>query len=274
MNHSALRHLDRAHSSASMPGCFRKPEDNLAREADFLGPPPAPRRSARPGRAASVAVALLLLMPLSVAFGETAALKVQNATVPPDGRSLSVPVVFSAPAACAVAALQFDVEFDPAVLTLAPSGGVLEGAAAKAAGKQISFSKVSPDRIRVLVVGLNADPIAGGEVATLNFNIPRGAVSTASAVHLRNAVLADPNGSEVPVQTGGDDVQDNLSSPPGGTAEPLSAFPLAAVVVALGFLIAAGVVAGFVWRRRAPGKIPSENPQKRPATRCAAGRHG
>ncbi len=269
----ATKHLDCAPEFAAVPGCFRDLEAP-AWEALRPAPPPTPRRPARVGRASLAALAVLLLMPLSGAFGAMATLKVQNAAASADGRSLTVPVVFSAPAGCAVAALQFDVEFDPAVLTLSPSGGVLEGAAAKAAGKQISFSKVSPDKMRVLVVGLNADTIAGGEVAKLNFSVSGGTAFAASAVHVRNAVLADPNGSEVPVQPGGGEVQNGPISPPDGAPGAPHTLWAAASVLLLGCLAAGCAAAGFAWRRHARGKDNSRNSRKKAAARCAAARHG
>jgi hypothetical protein len=215
-------------------------------------------------------------MPLSGAFGAPATLKVQNAAVSSNGRSLTVPVMFSASPGCAVAALQFDVEFDPAVLALPPAGGVLEGAAAKAAGKQISFSKVSPEKIRVLVVGLNADVIADGEVAKLNFGVSGGAVSAASAVHIRNAVLADPNGSEIPTQTGGDEVRDTTLSPSDSTSGGFHAPSATTLALVLGCLVAGCAVAGLAWARRARARERniSRNSRKRSAARCATVRHG
>ena len=271
---SAARRLDSAQGFADAPGCLRRPRI-LAREVSLLGPLSASRRSARRGRAFLAAAVVLLLMPVSGAFGAGATLTVQDAAAPPDGCSLTVPVVLSAPAGCAVAALQFDIEFDPTVMTLASSGAVLEGAAAKEAGKQITFSKASPDRIRVLVFGLNAKTIAGGEIAKLNFIMAEGrAVSAVSSVHVKNAVLADPNGSEVPVQTGGRAVQAVPPSRPETTADALRTFPLAPVLLVLGFLTVGGLVAGFVWRMCGRVGRVSRNCRKKSAARCAAGRHG
>jgi len=234
---------------------------------------PTPRRSARLGGVGWAMAVVLLLMPLSGAFGATATLTVQTAAAQPDGGSLTLPVVFSAPTGCAVAAIQFDVEYDPALLMPAPSGGVLEGAAAKAARKQISFSKTSPGRIRVLVVGLNADAIAGGEVARLNFSISGDAAAAASAVHVGNAVLADPNGSEVPVRTGGE-AQNGPVSPPDTGPGSFQAVPIAASMLLLGCLAAACAVVLLVWRRHGRGRRNLRNSRKRSVAHCAADRHG
>ena len=227
------------------------------------------------GRAGVIAVAVLLLMPVSGAFGAMATLDLQSAATPSGDGSLTVPVLFSPPAGGAVAALQFDVEFDPSALTLPASGAVSEGAAAKAAGKQLSFSKVSPGKLRVLVVGLNADVIAGGELARLNFSVLGRSVSAASAVHVLNAVLADPNGAEVPVRIGGGEMKGiPVSGQQDSVPATSHALPLAVLGVVLGCLVLGGAAAGFARRRHGREKRASENCRKRAPARCTAQRHG
>ncbi len=273
MKTPAAKSLCGALVAAPVLGCFRKAGIWLW-EAVLCGPLPRPRPSIRPESVGLAAVVALLLLPMSGAFGAAATLTVQNAAVPPGAGSLTVPVALSVPAGCAVAALQFDVEFDPAMLALATSGGVLEGAAAKAAGKQLSFSKLSPDKIRVLVVGLNADVIAGGEVAKLNFTVSGGEVSAKSAVQVRNAVLADPNGSQVAVQTGGGEMNAGPIPAPDSAPGISHALPLAAVALLLGCLVAGGMAARFARRRHVRARNASENCRKRSPARCAAQRHG
>jgi len=272
MTHSSMKHLDSAQGFAAMPGCFGMPQLSV-REVSLLGPLPVPRRSVLRGGALWAAAAVLLFMPVVGAFGAVATLNVQDAAAPPDGRSLAVPVVLSAPKGCAVAALQFDVEFDPVVMSLAPTDSVSEGTAAKAAGKQLSFSKVAPNKIRVLVVGLNAQAIAGGEIAKINFSVSGGIMAAATSIHVGNAVLADPNGAEVPVQAGGD-----ASAIPVAQfdtpAEDTQPFPPTAVALVFACLLTAGAAAGFAWKLHRRRPKPLKNTPRRPAARCAAGKHG
>lgn len=151
------------------------------------------------GRRRTLLLAAMLVMILTQtwATAATATLVAGEVNMSPDGQSAVLPVSLSAPAGQRVAALQFDVEFNPAVLEIPAKGGIVEGAVTKAAGKQVNCSALSPGKMRVLIVGFNQETIANGDVAVLQFAMKRAIEREVEPVCLRNALLSDPNGSRV-----------------------------------------------------------------------------
>jgi hypothetical protein len=220
---------------------------------------------------------LLIIAPWC-ANAATAALTVADVVAPSEGNSISVPILISAPPEHRVAALQFDVEFDPSALTLPSAAGVVEGAAAKAAGKQVSFSKTSPGKVRVLVVGFNEEVIANGEVAKINFSMARQRMQALEPISLRNVVLSDPNGVEIAVKSG----NGGLRLAPGPTTSPAPATttsgrytpdPRAITTVVAGCLLIGGTAAGMAWRRRAHGKRRVQSERKPAAAHRSPSKH-
>lgn len=98
----------------------------------------------------------------------------------------------------AVAALQFDLLFDPEALT---AGEVLAGDNIAAAGKSLAHNEVDAGRLRVLISGFNQNSIAAGPVCTIAFDV--GALTEGVyALTLDQAVLSSPSGDSVTVFTG------------------------------------------------------------------------
>ena len=95
-----------------------------------------------------------------------------------------------------VAAVQFDLVFSGTLE--APPPVVQMGSASKSADKQVRSSRISSNTLRVIIAGLNQTPISGDEIATVSVS---GALSSNAVMAIRNALLADPSGGRVPVNT-------------------------------------------------------------------------
>ncbi len=108
--------------------------------------------------------------------------------------NVAVPVTLDAATGESVAALQFDVLFNPATLGLPD---VTLGAAAAAAGKSLSHNLLQPGRMRVLIAGLNQTVIEDGVVAEAQFSIAADAAAGAEPIAFSGIILSDPNGQSV-----------------------------------------------------------------------------
>lgn len=109
---------------------------------------------------------------------------------------LTVPVTIAPASQQSVAALQFDVHYDPNLYRFASAEA---GDAAFVAGKDVTFSEPAPGTIRVMVAGFNQDALVAGTVTTLQFepNEKTAAVnSTADAFSLSDIVVSDPVGND------------------------------------------------------------------------------
>ena len=141
---------------------------------------------------ASIAV-LSLIMSISTCFAATLTVG-QNSAIPTQ-TGVSVPVSLSSGTGEEVAAIQFDILFDYAILALTD---VTAGPAASSAGKDISFSTVEPGRVRVIIAGLNQNVISDGAIANALFNVNRNAPGGEQSLSLSGVLLSDPNGVAVP----------------------------------------------------------------------------
>lgn len=94
-----------------------------------------------------------------------------------------------------VAALQFDLLFNEYVLSLPE---VTVGAAAAAAGKDLSHNLIQPGQMRVIIAGFNQNVIEDGIVAEAHFSIAPEAPGSMETISFSGVTLSDPNGQAVP----------------------------------------------------------------------------
>jgi hypothetical protein len=149
-----------------------------------------------------------------------------------------VPVTLSANEDEQVAAVQFDVTFDAAALELPEKSGVTPGAAADAAGKQVSFAAIAPGTVRVIVAGFNQEYMKPGDLALLHFK-SRGNTAESWRIGFENLLLSDPKGHRVPVVFA---AADGAGSPPVAAPDPVPRSAKTQNVVVIGALILVVVI--------------------------------
>lgn len=166
--------------------------------------------------------------------------------------TLAIPVVLTADGTEQVAALQFNVEFDPKQFALAGESAVSPGTAAHAAGKSVYAASTKPGTLQVIIAGLNQNVIRSGEVSVLHFK-PHGALDQAAGeVLLTNTVMSDPVGQAVRVREathGQPDFQSQPEDPASTTPVTADATRSKVIPVAVVLLI---LVAGWyllMWRK-------------------------
>src|ERR1051326_3667040 len=138
------------------------------------------------GRPAFLLLAALLTCRCGLA--QAATLTLPTRTSPP-GASVIFPVSFQSPL-CAVAGIQFDLDYDSAVLTLT----AVAGDAARVTGKSIYLADIAPNRKRFLLGGLNQTPSAAGTLLTLFVAIRSNAPDGAYPLKLSSVLATDPGG--------------------------------------------------------------------------------
>jgi uncharacterized protein (TIGR03437 family) len=139
--------------------------------------------SHRPG---SFFVALLCAVPALAAQ-----LTVANPTGTA-GASVVVPIVFAAQSDT-VAALQFDVAYDSASLSL----GAIGGDAVRTSAKTLSLADIGPNQRRFLIAGLNGGPLGDGVLFTLFASAGLNAASGSYSLRISNVMAVDPDGQAV-----------------------------------------------------------------------------
>ena len=117
----------------------------------------------------------------------------QNSAIPTQ-TGVSVPISLTSGGGEQVAAIQFDILVDYAVLTLTD---VAAGPATSSADKDINFSGIEPGRVRVIIAGLNQNVISDGTIANALLNVNRNAPGGEQPLTLSGVLLSDPNGVEV-----------------------------------------------------------------------------
>jgi len=160
-------------------------------------PAPEARRNhpgARPLKARMLAAGALVALSLSLPLGTAAAtpkagVSAGSAMGLPGGTNVPVTVGLKSLNGAQVVALNFDLTYDSNRLSV---GSVTLGAAASSAGKLISWSQPTANRIRVLIVGLNQDAIPDGAVAVVSFNVLASARRGATPLALTSVVASDP----------------------------------------------------------------------------------
>jgi len=127
-----------------------------------------------------------------------ATLAVANVTDTSAGSQVDVPVILTVSSSEDVAGIQLDILFDADALG-APA--VEAGQAALDAGKGVSSSLVSEDRLRLVIAGINQNTMDSGTVATVVFTIPAATPDGTQPLTVDNGLLADPYGNQVAVTT-------------------------------------------------------------------------
>jgi hypothetical protein len=134
---------------------------------------------------------------LAVAWFATEAIGAQL-SIPPvtvrNGSSAAQVEIRLAAAGAQITGLVMDITAD-AGLTVVPQ----IGSAASAAGKQLSSSDIAGGK-RVVIIGLNQNPIPDGVVYTLTVALPAGAQGS-YALHITNASGTDASGNILPLGT-------------------------------------------------------------------------
>ena len=147
------------------------------------------------GEKACLLAALLLAVPFGVAAQTPMALlSVGSGSGLPRATDVAVPVSLASQGGVEVTGLNFELTFDASRLTVA---SVSLGSAAALAGKSLSWNLVSPNRIRVIIFGVNQTAIPDSGVAVVTFNVPSGAPAGTSALTLSNVVAGDRDGKPV-----------------------------------------------------------------------------
>lgn len=175
--------------------------------------------------AARVILSLLALCPDILA----ATMTLGNGSAYPGYGVANVPMSLSLATGDQVAAAQWDIVFDCNILNLCT---IYAGPSATAAGKSISFSRLNPGTVRVLVTGFNITSMPEGLLATVSFSAFSTAMSGDHEIHIERVVLSNPYGIEV--MSGGVSGLITLD------AEPLPTGPNAC----LGIFGASGIMAG------------------------------
>ena len=148
------------------------------------------------GRAIRAASAPLLLGFLVASAADLHAARLSVGTVTGSAGSGVTLALNYASEGASVSILQVDI------LASAPLSitGATAGAAATAAGKQVTVTSISGGT-RLLVYGLNQTVLGDGSIANLAITIAAGATSGAKAVSAANASAADANGNSVSIST-------------------------------------------------------------------------
>lgn len=184
------------------------------------------------GDRAAVDVRVLLMAAVFIACpcAFPATLSIANQTAN-QGQTAVAPILFSA-AGQTIAALQFDLQWDP-VLAVQVAPGITAGQGFKV----LYPATPAPGVLRCLVVGANQNALADGAVLELFITAGVGAFPGAAQVSLTNVVASDDSGEPVIIQPASATVQIQNGS--------TLAFPAASV------LNGASLLAGPV----APGEI-------------------
>ncbi|HIJ66297.1 MAG TPA: hypothetical protein HPP77_10145 [Candidatus Hydrogenedentes bacterium] len=96
-----------------------------------------------------------------------------------------------------IAALDFRLEYDPAVLSLE---SVVAGTVAAAAGKQVQWNEIRPGESAVVLMGLNRESFGSGEVARIVLKRRPQSAETQTTLEITNTTLASPAGEKVASQ--------------------------------------------------------------------------
>lgn len=112
-----------------------------------------------------------------------------------NGTRVVLPVLLEGDVSNGVAAMDFVVQYDPAVFEPVSAEA---GAAAVAARKQVQSSEISPGNYVVLLFGMNQTTITGGQVANIVLNTKGQPAENQSAVTIEETTLSSVDGLEIP----------------------------------------------------------------------------
>ena len=180
-------------------------------------------------RAVSVGVVMVVCM---LAISDNKCLAATVSVGQGSGRSgatgTAVSISLSSGAGEQVAAAQFDVVFDSAVLDLTD---VTVGPAAADAEKDVSFSTWEPGVVRVVILGLNDNVITDGVIAEALFDIASDVSSEEETISLDNVLLSDPSAGEVTAVVSSGSI--SITVPEGVPVVGMTGLALVANIVAL-----------------------------------------
>jgi len=145
-------------------------------------------------------LAAACLFCISPAAADEPSISIQQQAGAP-GSSLLIPALF-APQSGTVAAIQFDVEYDPSAMSL----GAVAGDAARSSGKSVYFADLGPNRRRFLLFGWNQNLLEGGSLVDLYVNLNPSAPDGSYALSVSNVIGADPYARPAAVGGGGGSV--------------------------------------------------------------------
>src|SRR5574341_371517 len=144
-------------------------------------------------------IALLLWILLAAAVVPSRLLAAElsiHTVVASAGDTVDTSVEYRAQGA-AVAALQFDLAFDPSVLGITAT----IGSAAAAAGKSLATAVLPNGNIRFLIFGLNQNVITDGSVVDLTIQVSTNSSVGPYPLDLLNALGASPSAQGVSIKT-------------------------------------------------------------------------
>ena len=159
-----------------------------------------------------------------------ASLDVGEDSVTPGFNLARLPITLLSAGGESVAALQFDVTFDSAQLSVVQ---VWPGEAATVAGKTVSANEISAGNYRIIVSGFNLDAIPDGTIASVCFSAPASAAPGQQPVDMADAVLSDPLGVSVPVTISGGRVEISAAHVPTGFSSVWNQFGVCVLMASL-----------------------------------------
>lgn len=111
-----------------------------------------------------------------------------------EGNHVVLPVLLEGDVAGGVAALDFTLNYDPAVFSPVSAEA---SAAAQAARKQVESNEVSPGNYVVMMFGMNQTTVANGQVASITLNKHSQPSSNQSDISIKQTTFASLDGGEI-----------------------------------------------------------------------------
>jgi Cohesin domain len=138
---------------------------------------------------------LLLALPFRTeALSPRAELTIASSYGFPGTKTVPLAVTLTSLDGAQVSGLSFDLTFDDSRLSFREAS---LGIAAAMAGKTATWNLVAPNRLRVIIIGVNQWAIGTGPVLSVRFNILPGAATGTSILGLSSFVASDPASSPV-----------------------------------------------------------------------------
>lgn len=110
-----------------------------------------------------------------------------------EGETVTVPVVLEGEVAGGVAALSFQLNYDPAAVEPQQASA---GAAAQSAGKEVMTNVKEPGTYMVVMAGLNSNTVTAGEVT--NIVLQRRGDNSSTNISITGTTFASLEGEEIP----------------------------------------------------------------------------
>jgi len=140
-------------------------------------------------------ILILTLSLLIINQLEAATFTVGSSSGLPGQTDVLIPIDLNSGSGEEVAAFNFDLNFDTLRLSFK---AVTLGQVAIDAEKMLAHSTPSPNRVRVIVYGLNQNVIADGTVLNFTFDILSASPCGDAQLNITNVAIADPNANSIP----------------------------------------------------------------------------